>query len=369
MKSTLNNRNPDINYRLTKLEEFYLSLSAHFEGERLLRKEEDQKCKQLCELISNQIMEIKDKQPNESFIKRFASLKEQLLNIIDLKIGEKIMENKNRLESQYIHIKAGEESMIQKQENVFNKYKFELNNLNKRIDMFENNYDKKLKEMSNKIDDITKLVNNMKILNNDLNNKINEINNRINKIEKGEISNKIKILENNIKDIVLNYKEKDEKNEIDLNNINENLSYLKNEIASLSEKYINEIEEIKNNFINKNEIEIKEITNFENHLLGEHENFTKFMTNVLNQNVDKLKSMNEYLNNDVQIVKNKNKYIEDTLLKLREDVFDSINKNSKYILDKMRTHFNNQIDSKSCDFENEKETIYDNLNNNQNIYN
>ena len=70
MKSTLNNRNPDINYRLTKLEEFYLSLSAHFEGERLLRKEEDQKCKQLCELISNQIMEIKDKQPNESFIKR-----------------------------------------------------------------------------------------------------------------------------------------------------------------------------------------------------------------------------------------------------------------------------------------------------------
>ena len=98
MKSTLNNRNPDINYRLTKLEEFYLSLSAHFEGERLLRKEEDQKCKQLCELISNQIMEIKDKQPNESFIKRFASLKEQLLNIIDLKIGEKIVENKNRLE-------------------------------------------------------------------------------------------------------------------------------------------------------------------------------------------------------------------------------------------------------------------------------
>ena len=356
-----NSNNHDMNLRLTKLEEFCLSLSAHLEGERLLRKEEDQKCRQLCELISNQIMEIKDTQPNESFNKRFVSLKEQLVNMIESKIGEKMIENKNRLESQYIHIKAGEESKIKKQENVFNHYKFELNNLNKRIDFLENNCNKRIKEIDNKIEDIIKVVNSLKIFNNDLTNKINDINNRINKIEKEELS-KIKILANNIKDINLNSKENEEKTSIDLNNINENLSYLKNEFKTISEKYVNEVEEIKNNLKNQKDIENSEITNFEKHLLGEYENFTKFMTDILNQNIDKIKSMNEFLNSDIEIVKNKNKYIEETLLKLREDVYDSINKNSNFILDKMKTHFNNQIGFKSCNFENTKENIYNNIN-------
>ena len=355
------NNNIDISFRLTKLEEFYLSLSAHLEGERVLRKEEDQKCRQLYEIISNQIKEIKETQPNESFNKRFISLKDQLINMIDLKISEKMMENKNILESQYIKIKASEESIIKKQENVFNHYKFELNNLNKRIDVLENSYNNRINEISYQIEEITKLINNMKIYNDDLGNKIEEINENINKIEKGDIK-KIKILENNVKDINLNYKEKEEKNEIDLNNINENLSYLKNELDSLSEKYINEIEEIKSNLINQKEIEAKEISNFENHLLGEYENFTKFITNLLNKNIDKIKSMNEYLNGDVEIVKNKSKYIEETLLKLREDVFDSMDKNSKFILDKMKSHFNSQIGFKSCNLENEKESINDDKN-------
>ena len=361
MKISCNN-NIDMNFRLTKLEEFCLSLSAHLEGERVLRKEEDQKCRQLYEIISNQIKEIKETQPNESFNKRFISLKDQLINMIDSKIDEKMIENKNILENQYMNIKASEETMIKKQENIFNHYKFELNNLNKRIDLLENNYNKRINEISFQIEEITKIINNMKICNNDLNNRINEINNNMNKLDKGDIR-KIKILENNIKDINLNYKEKEEKNEIDLNNINENLSYLKNEIGSISEKYLNEIEEIKTNLINQKEIETKEMSNFEQHLLGEYENFTKFITNLLNKNIEKIKSMNEYLNSDVEIVKNKNKYIEETLLKLREDVFDSMDKNSKFILDKMKSHFNNQIGFKSINQENEKDNNED-INNN-----
>ena len=105
------------------------------------------------------------------------------------------------------------------------------------------------------------------------------------------------------------------------------------------------------------------MSNFEQHLLGEYENFTKFITNLLNKNIEKIKSMNEYLNSDVEIVKNKNKYIEETLLKLREDVFDSMDKNSKFILDKMKSHFNNQIGFKSINQENEKDNNED-INNN-----
>ena len=354
-----NQNNSDFCFRLTKLEEFCLSLSAHLEGERILRKEEDQKCRQLFEITAEQIKEIKETQPNESFIKRFASMKEQLINVIDSKIGEKMVELKNKLE---LDIKADEDSIIKKQENVFNHYKFELNNLNKRIDLLENSVNKRIRDVSNKVEEISKLMKNLKIFNNNITNKINDINNRINRIEQEEIT-KIKILANNVKDINLNYKENEEKNNIDLNNINENLSFLKNEFASFSKKNISEFEEIKNNLSNQKEIDNNEIMNFEKHLLGEYENFTKFITDVLNQNIDKIKSMNEFLNSDIEIVKNKNKYIEETLLKLREEVYDTLNKNSSFILDKMKTHFNNQIGFKSCNFENSKENSSNNINN------
>ena len=354
-----NQNNSDFCFRLTKLEEFCLSLSAHLEGERILRKEEDQKCKQLFEITAEQIKEIKETQPNESFIKRFASMKEQLINVIDSKIGEKMVELKNKLE---LDIKADEDSIIKKQENVFNHYKFELNNLNKRVDLLENSVNKRIRDVSNKVEEISKLMKNLKIFNNNITNKINDINNRINRIEQEEIT-KIKILANNVKDINLNYKENEEKNNIDLNNINENLSFLKNEFASFSKKNISEFEEIKNNLSNQKEIDNNEIMNFEKHLLGEYENFTKFITDALNQNIDKIKSMNEFLNSDIEIVKNKNKYIEETLLKLREEVYDTLNKNSSFILDKMKTHFNNQIGFKSCNFENNKENSSNNINN------
>ena len=354
-----NQNNSDFCFRLTKLEEFCLSLSAHLEGERILRKEEDQKCKQLFEITAEQIKEIKETQPNESFIKRFASMKEQLINVIDSKIGEKMVELKNKLG---LDIKADEDSIIKKQENVFNHYKFELNNLNKRIDLLENSVNKRIRDVSNKVEEISKLMKNLKIFNNNITNKINDINNRINRIEQEEIT-KIKILANNVKDINLNYKENEEKNNIDLNNINENLSFLKNEFASFSKKNISEFEEIKNNLSNQKEIDNNEIMNFEKHLLGEYENFTKFITDVLNQNIDKIKSMNEFLNSDIEIVKNKNKYIEETLLKLREEVYDTLNKNSSFILDKMKIHFNNQIGFKSCNFENSKENSSNNINN------
>lgn len=56
--------------------------------------------------------------------------------------------------------------------------------------------------------------------------------------------------------------------------------------------------------------------------------------------------MNEFLNSDVEIIKNKSQYLEETLLKLREDIYDTLKKNSKYILDKMHSLFNFQINNK-----------------------
>jgi hypothetical protein len=53
--------------------------------------------------LAKQIIEIKEKQPNESFNEVFLSLKEELINTIDRKIDSKILENKKQLELQYIN--------------------------------------------------------------------------------------------------------------------------------------------------------------------------------------------------------------------------------------------------------------------------
>ena len=346
-------RNSNINLRLTKLEEFYLSLSAHLEGERVLRKEEDEKCKQLCDLIAKQIIEIKETQPNESFTKRFSSMKEQFLNLIESKIDEKIIDNKNRIESQYINIKAKDDSLYLKLEKEIESYKLELNNINKKIEIMEKTYSNKIKDISNKIQEINNSQNNLRIFNNDIMNKMNNINLKTNQIQaklekekKLDIVNKFKNIENKLEYMNLIHKENEEKNNIDLNTINNNLDYLKNDFASLSENFMKEVEEMKNNINKQNILKNKEITNFEQHILGENENFTKFITNILNQNIDKIKSMNEFLNSDVEIIKNKSQYLEETLLKLREDIYDTLKKNSKYILDKMHSLFNFQINNK-----------------------
>ena len=68
--------------------------------------------------------------------------------------------------------------------------------------------------------------------------------------------------------------------------------------------------------------------------MGEYENYTKFVIDILNQNNDKIKCINDYYKSDMEIVKNKNKYLEETLLKLRDDIYDTLKKHSKYIFDK-----------------------------------
>ncbi len=347
--------NSNLNLRLTKLEEFCLSLSAHLEGERVLRKEEDEKLKELCDMIAKQLIEMKDIQPNDTSPQIFSQIRDQMINIIDSKIEEKFIDNKNRLEEEK------QENYFDNKLEEFNSYRTEMD---KRIDIFENENNKKINDIYSKIEEMDTFQNNIKIFNNEVGKKVNYLNEIMNHIDqdKNIDNNRLKNLENKIKNISLNYKEKEEKSNIELNNINNNLNFLKNDFANISEKFIKEIEDIKIKLEKYNNIKNKEIANFEEHILGEYENFTKFITNVLNQELDKIKSMNEFLNSDFEIIKNKNQYIEETLLKLREDLYDSLKKNYKYVLDKMNSYFNIQINNnKNCGLEHEYEEYEDKI--------
>ena len=350
-----------LNMRLTKLEESYFSLSAHLEGERVLRKVEDDKCRQLFDILAKEISEVKEKDPMESLKDVFKSLKDELFNEIDAKIDSKILENKKNLEIQYINCieKINKNNNIENTDNINNelkKYKNEINTINKKLEYIDNSFDKKMQEISNKIDNINN--NNKKYLldNNNIINKINDFNktlltykneqkNNMDKINikiKEQINSLYDNIESKINNIHINNMNNEQKNNFDLNNIDNNLSILKSDFDSLSHNYLREIDELRKNMSKEINLKNKEISNFEQHFLMEFENFTKFITDILNQNIDKIKSMNEYMNSDIEIVKNKNQYLEETLLKMREDVYDSMEKNIKYILDKIHSYLDLQ---------------------------
>jgi len=349
----------NLNMRLTKLEESYFSLSAHLEGERVLRKVEDDKCKQLCDFLAKQIIDIKEKQPTESFNESFLSLKEQLINLIDTKIDSKLIESKKQLELQYINNiekinknKTIENLESKKLDNEFGQYRSELNSLYKKVESIDNMYDKKMKEISNKIEDIYNKNSSFIIENDNLINRINDLNIIINQIQQDQRNNLNKInndfqeqinivnndLENKIKNIHITTLDNEQKKNSDLNTIDTNLCLLKDDFSSLSKNYLREIDELKRSLNKQNTLKDKEISNFEQHILEEYENFTKFITDILNKNVDKVKSMNEYLSSDIEIIKNKNQYLEETLLKMRDDIYDSLEKNVKYVLDKIHSY-------------------------------
>ena len=328
--------------RLTKLEESYYSLSAHLEGERTLRKLEDDKCKQLYDFLSKQILEIKEREPIKNFNEVFFNLKEELMNLIEMKIDSKILENKKQLEMQYINnidkINLNKNLLSDNCDKEIKQNKYEIEKTNKTIETMNKTFDKKLEEISDQIKELYDF-------NQTLSNKIKEVDtilssfqSDLNKIKK-EVKKEIEEINNNINNKIYSIKNNIiyDKNNNDLINIDNNLSLLKSDFDSLSNNYLKEIYDLKNDLNQQNELKEKEMENFEQHFITEYENFTKFITDILNQNTDKIKSMNDYMNSDIEIIKNKNKYLEETLLKLREDVYDSIKQNIKYVLDKIHT--------------------------------
>ena len=348
--------NNDIEIRLSKLEESYYSLSTHLEGERTLRKLEDDKCKQLYEYLSNQILEIKEKESYENCQENLINLKEELLNILDLKIESKLLEKNKNSEIQYINNidKINLNKSLEKEnlEKEIKQYKYNIDNINQKLEFMNDENNKKIQEISDKINEINIKFNEYQIVNKNVNDKIIEIKKvkeeySVNKIDE-QIKNKMeelnKMFEDKINNCIFLENNKNYMKYYEIENIDKNISLLKSDFDSLSNNYLKEINKLRNNLNEENSIKEKEIINFEQHFIKEYENFTKFITDILKTNVEKIKSMSDYLNTDIELIKNKNKYLEETLLKLREDIYDSLKQNIKYVLDKIHEYKDKDLD-------------------------
>lgn len=325
--------------RINKVEELCLSLSTQLKGEIILRKDEDQKFSQLGDILTQQIYDIKNNSLGKNFNQQYEIFKKEICNVVDYKIKEL---NGSNIKSKCSKIDSKAKIPSESQT---------LNNIFQKLKNIENIYDGKIAEVSKKIEDIEY---NNKILNNNINelyHKIEEINIILNNIKQNnfnensvlnnEIEEKIHIIKLNIHDELKQLETRQrESNSLELNNLTCEMNYLKNDIKSLFDNYLNEIDKFKKITKEQNMINQKEISEFEQHILREFENFTKFESENINKCAGQIKTSHEFFDSDLNIIKNKTQYLEETVLKLREEIFESIENTDKYLIDKIHSYLN-----------------------------
>ena len=241
----------------------------------------------------------------------------------NIKLNEEIEEKFKRIEE-----------MIN---NEFNQYRNELN-----TNVINSEYNsKKLDEIISKFsNDLTELQKQIQIINNENEQlktfriqTISEINKmKDNNIQKdNSYENFVKKMDNILLELSSKIRNYDD---LFRNQIN-NYELMKNEIDNELKEMNNNIKKNNKEIIenNKNKIDNynKEIEHFENHIFNEHDKFVKFIQNYCNEQNSSMKKLFDYTNEDIDILKSKTENLENSLNKLRTDIFKGINETEEFL--------------------------------------
>ena len=113
-----------------------------------------------------------------------------------------------------------------------------------------------------------------------------------------------------------------------------NVTEIKNKIQTVDDELNKKMRQLKETLIKQLNTQNKEIDHFETHILSEYENFMKIVRISNEENITKMKSYFEYSKEDVELIRNKNTYIENSVNKLRSDIYNTIQETEKFILSK-----------------------------------
>jgi len=241
----------------------------------------------------------------------------------NIKLNEEIEEKFKRIEE-----------MIN---NEFNQYRNELN-----TNVINSEYNsKKLDEIISKFsNDLTELQKQIQIINNE--------NEQLKTFRIQTISEIKKIRDNNFQkdnsyeqfikkmdEIILELGSK-MKNYDDLfKNHTNNLELMKNDVYNQFNDMINIIQknnhEVNDNNNKKYEHFNKEIKHFENHILSEHDKFIQFIQNHFDEQNNSIKKLFDYNSEDIDILKARTENLENSIKKLRTDVFKGINETEEFL--------------------------------------
>ena len=106
-------------------------------------------------------------------------------------------------------------------------------------------------------------------------------------------------------------------------------------ILELSSKMKNIIQknnnEVNDNNNKKHDYFKKEIEHFENHILSEHDKFIQFIQNHFDEQNNSIKKLFDYNSEDIDILKARTENLENSIKKLRTDVFKGINETEEFL--------------------------------------
>ena len=122
-----------------------------------------------------------------------------------------------------------------------------------------------------------------------------------------------------------------------------NFDLIKNDIYNQFKEMNNSIKKNNNEFTenyNKKYDNLnKEIKHFENHILSEHDKFIQFIQNHFDEQNNSLKKLFDYNTEDIDILKARTENLENSIKKLRTDVFKGINETEEFLEKKYESIF------------------------------
>ena len=89
--------------------------------------------------------------------------------------------------------------------------------------------------------------------------------------------------------------------------------------------------EVNDNNNKKHDYFKKEIEHFENHILSEHDKFIQFIQNHFDEQNNSLKKLFDYNTEDIDLLKARTDNLENSIKKLRTDVFKGINETEEFL--------------------------------------
>ena len=104
-----------------------------------------------------------------------------------------------------------------------------------------------------------------------------------------------------------------------------------NQFKDMNNIIKNNNKEMNDNVENKINICNKEIENFENHILSENDKFVKYIQNHIDEQNSSLKRLFDYANEDIELLKGKIMNLDDSIKKLRTEVFKGINETEEFL--------------------------------------
>lgn len=340
--------------KITKIEQTLSEIANQLHSEILSRKELEENSYKNSEFFNKKISNLEstfshyDIEINKTFerLHREVGNDMNIKNRALIKMIKPIKSNLNN-ECYYNEINEPNVKYDKHIKNEFMQYRTELNSLVTRLTSTEIKIDKQIESLSSEIDNIKKDITFIRNSIDDIMTHNTQVDNT-STIFKSEMENNIKNINACLNQIVHNDLPK---HETILNSIISNqhstelqsdktIIEIRNKIQSLDDDINKKLRQLKETVITQMNNQNKEIDHFETHILSEQESFTKVVRISIEEETNKMKGYFDYTKEDVELIRNRCLYIENSLNKLRNDIYESIKQSESFLLKKIDKYTN-----------------------------